>query len=111
MLLGTLFSSLNYLLRTYIYIYIFLPIPLSHKYSYLCYLELSLVLSTTYFNILYFTFFNYPVTTHLFPLPLYNPIYPIKAVTYADNYRCFANDFSLTLQRQLPPSLSEEIQY
>ena len=54
---------------------------------------------------------NYPVTTHLFPLPLYNPGYPIKAVTYADNYRCFANDFSLALQRQLPPSLREEIQY
>ena len=35
--------------------------------------------------------FSIPVTTHLLPLPLYNPIYPVKAVTYADNYRCVAN--------------------
>ena len=32
-----------------------------------------------------------PVTTHLLPLPLYNPIYPVKALTCADNYRCVAN--------------------
>ena len=38
-----------------------------------------------------FKIFSVPVTTHLFPLPLYNPIYPVKAVTYADNYRCVAN--------------------
>ena len=38
-----------------------------------------------------FKLFSVPVTTHLLPLPLYNPIYPVKAVTYADNYRCVAN--------------------
>ena len=53
-------------------------------------LRALLALSTTYSKIYIFipveTLFN-PVTTHLLPLPLYNPIYPIKAVTYADNYR------------------------
>ena len=57
-------------------------------------LRALLALSTTYSKIYIFipveTLFN-PVTTHLLPLPLYNPIYPIKAVTYADNYRCVAN--------------------
>ena len=46
--------SLNFYIIIYIYTYVSLPIPLSHKYSYLCYLGLSSVLSTTYFNILYF---------------------------------------------------------
>ena len=36
---------------------------------------------------------NNPETTHLLPLPLYNPITQYKVVTYVDNYRCFANYF------------------
>ena len=55
-------------------------------------LRTLLVLSNYLFKyIYYFKFFFDPVTTHLLPLPLYNPIYPVKAVTYADNYRCVAN--------------------
>ena len=51
-----------------------------------------LVLSNYLFKYIYFLNpFSIPVTTHLLPLPLYNPIYPVKAVTYADNYRCVAN--------------------
>ena len=38
----------------------------------------------------YFQLFIFPVTTHLLPLPLYNPI-PSETVTYVDNYRCFTN--------------------
>ena len=51
-----------------------------------------LVRSNYLFKYIYtFKLFSVPVTTHLLPLPLYNPIYPVKAVTYADNYRCIAN--------------------
>ena len=52
-----------------------------------------LVRSNYLFKYIYILFklFFVPVTTHLFPLPLCNPIYPVKAVTYADNYRCVAN--------------------
>ena len=51
-----------------------------------------LVLSNYLFKYIYFlNSFSFPVTTHLLPLPLYNPIYPVKTVTYADNYRCVAS--------------------
>ena len=56
-------------------------------------LRTLLVLSNYLLQIFYFKVINYPVTTHLLPLSLYNPIYPVKAVTYADNHRCFANYF------------------
>ena len=55
-------------------------------------LRTLLVLLNYLFQYIYYFKLSFdPITTHLLPLPLYNPIYPVKAVTYADNYRCFAN--------------------
>ena len=34
---------------------------------------------------------NYPVTTHLSQVTLYNPVTQQKVVTYVDNYHCFVN--------------------
>ena len=80
MLLRTHLVLSNYLFK---YIY---------DFKFLCYLELSWFSQTTYSNIYITSNSSFdPVTTHLLPLPLYNPIYPVKAVTYADNYRCVAN--------------------
>ena len=54
---------------------------------------------------LLFKFFKLPRNYPLIPFTPVQPKLLNEAVTYADNYRCFANDPSFTLQRQLPPSL------
>ena len=47
-----------------------------------------------------FTYTNYPVTTHLSQVTLYNPVTQQKVVTYVDNYRCFAKYFSSSLNKR-----------
>ena len=85
-------------------------------YEYLCYLLILRYYYRKYSQILYknslssiqllqsqytlLTYTNYPVTTHLSHVTLYNPVTQQKVVTYIDNYRCFANYFSSSLNKR-----------
>ena len=84
-------ATRNAKIQYFYQIYLDYEINNYHKYSYFLSKNSlsSIQLLKSQYTLLTST--NYPVTTNLSKVTLYNPVTQQKVVTYVDNYRCFAN--------------------